>query len=44
MRDLAIGYIFIFAALFTFIGSIFARRSKLEKKRRDLQEELQDGA
>lgn len=43
MRDLILGYVFIFAAVFTFIGSIYARRRKLEKKKKDLKEELIEG-
>jgi CcmD family protein len=42
MRDLIIGYIFIFAALLGFLVSLFQRSRRLQKRVQDLKEELRD--
>ena len=44
MRDLIIGYIFIFAALLGFLVSLFQRSRRLQKRVRDLKEELRDSS
>ena len=41
MRDVTLGYAFIFAAVFLLWLSIFVRKRKLEKKLADLREELE---
>ena len=40
MRDLIIGYVFIFIALLGFLVSIAFRKRKLHKRIQDLEEEL----
>ena len=42
MRDLIIGYIFIFVALLGFLVSLFQRSRRLQKRVQDLKEELRD--
>ena len=42
MRDLIIGYIFIFAALLGFLVSLFQRSRRLQKRVQDLKEELRE--
>ena len=44
MRDVAIGYGFIFFAMFTFLGSVFFRQKRLLRRRTDLKEELRDSS
>jgi len=44
VRDVVIGYGFIFAAMFTFIGSMFVRQRKLLRRLADLKEELRDSS
>jgi len=42
MRDLIIGYVFIFVAIAVFVASVFFREGKLRRRLQDLQEELKD--
>jgi len=42
MRDLIIGYVFIFASLIGFLVSLFQRNRRLQKRVQDLKEELRD--
>jgi hypothetical protein len=42
MRDLVIGYVFIFGMLIGLLISLAVRRRNLEGKRNDLKEELRD--
>jgi CcmD family protein len=44
MRDLIIGYAFIFIALFGFLASLFSRKRKLRRRITDLKEELRDSS
>jgi hypothetical protein len=42
MRDLIIGYVFIFASLIGFLVSLIQRNRRLQKRVQDLKEELRD--